>query len=232
MTPYYERDGIVLYHGDCLEVLASLGQVDAVITDPPYGMRWDTDSSRFVHRKRDGCGKSDWGPIVGDNEAFDPAPFLGFPRVILWGANHYAQRLPVGTTLVWIKRHDHLFGTWLSDCEIAWMKGGFGVYAFRRPFTPPSRMAEGGGRALHPTQKPLALMRWCMEKCRVPREGIILDPFAGSGTTLVAAQIEGRRAIGIEIEERWCELAARRLEHGSKGAVQVAAGQMPLWGMA
>ena len=210
MTPYYESGGITIYHGDCREILPTLPSVDLVLTDPPYGMNWNTDSTRFTDNKaKRGVGRADWGEVRGDSKPFDPLPWLAFPNVILWGANHYAANLPVGTTLVWIKKPDALFGSFLSDCEIGWMKSGYGVYAFRKNFPPPSRMAEGNGECLHPTQKPLGLMAWCISRSKAT--GTILDPFMGSGTTLRAAKDLGRKAIGIEIEERYCEIAAKRL---------------------
>jgi site-specific DNA-methyltransferase (adenine-specific) len=218
MTPYYEQSGVTIYHGDCREVVSYVPRDAALISDPPYGMNADTDSTRFTggeapSNRIDGDGR-EWERIVGDDEPFDPAPWLSYPRVILWGSNHYAQRLPRGTTLVWIKKHDHLFGTFLSDGEIAWMKGGHGVYAFRRSFPPPSRIAEGvdGRTAAHPTQKPIALMEWCIDKAGVPIGGLIFDPFMGSGTTLVAARLAGRHAIGCDVIERYCEIAAKRLQ--------------------
>jgi hypothetical protein len=155
--------------------------------------------------------KSAWKePIVGDDVPFDPTPFLGFPRVVLWGFNHFARFLPVGTTLVWIKKYPHLFGTFLSDCELAWMKGGCGVYAFNRDWSGFTRVADNGG-SRHPNEKPVELMRWCMDRSALSPDGMILDPYAGSGTTLVAAKLEGRRSIGVEIEERYCAIAAQRL---------------------
>ncbi len=203
--------------GDCTAVLPTLeaGSVDAVVTDPPYGMSWNTDSTRFSGGQRDigrGDGRDDWGTIAADDEPFDPAPWLQFDRVILWGANHYAQRLPVGTSLVWIKKADHLFGTFLSDCEIAWMKGGYGVYAFRWQFPPPSRMAENFGSVAHPSQKPVALMGWCIDKSKVAKGESVLDPFMGSGTTGVACVRTGRRFIGIEKEPRYFDIAVKRIE--------------------
>jgi site-specific DNA-methyltransferase (adenine-specific) len=210
MTPYYVDDFVTLYHGDCREAAPVLGLGYAVVTDPPYGMNWNTDSTRFTmgERKR-GDGRKDWGDVRGDAEPFDPEPWLQYPAVVLWGSNHYANRLPVGTTLVWLKKDDHLFGSFLSDCEIAWRKGGHGSYAFRKQFPPPSRMAEAFGKTVHPTQKPLALMRWSIERCG-NADLPILDPFAGSGTTLRAAKDLGRKAVGVEIEERYCDVAARR----------------------
>lgn len=95
---------------------------------------------------------------------------------------------------------------YLSDAEVAWMKGGHGTYIY-------SETCQGFVRkekAQHPTQKPVGLMTWCIEKSRTT--GLILDPFMGAGSTLIAARDLGRRAIGIEIEERYCEIAAKRLD--------------------
>jgi len=206
IEPYYAEKDIVIFHGDCRDVLPELEPVDCVITDPPYGMNCDTDNSRFTNRKgsQDSPGVGAGVPIVGDDRPFDPSPWLEYPRVVLFGCNHFAARLPVGSTLVWIKRFDPAFGSFLSDAELAWMKGGHGVYCFRDL----SMNGEARHRK-HPTQKPLPLMLWCIEKAG--GDGTILDPFMGSGTTLVAAKELGRRAIGIEIEEKYCEIAVKRL---------------------
>lgn len=223
-VPYYQHAGITIYHADCIDVMAHLylqatadgPLVDLVLSDPPYGMAWNTDSTRFSGGNRPSArGRDDWGAVIGDDVPFDPSPWLDYPKVILWGANHYAQRLPVGTTLVWVKKQPHLYGTFLSDAEIGWQKGGHGVYAFHKNFPPPSRMAEGEGQCLHPTQKPLALMTWCLERSNLPINPLILDPYMGSGTTLRAAKNKGYRAIGCEIEERYCEAAAKRLQQDS-----------------
>lgn len=207
-----------LWLGDCREILPALPKVDAVITDPPYGMDWDTDSTRFSGgARRRGAGRDDWGAIAQDSAPFDPSPLLNFPRVVLFGANHYSNMLPVGTTLVWLKKADHLFGTFLSDAEIGWMKGGHGVYCYRKQFPPPSRMAENGGReAAHPTQKPIGLMAWCIGLTKVPAGAVVLDPFMGSGTTGVACMNLGRRFIGIEIERRYFDIACERIENAQR----------------
>jgi len=212
VKPYYEDEkaGIVIYHGKAEEIAPSIEGVDLLLSDPPYGMNWNTDTKRFTpgpngHNSADGSRiTEDLGAVVGDAKPFDPTPWLVYPRVILFGYNHFASRLPVGTTLVWIKRLDPAFGTFLSDAELAWMKGGHGVYCRRDT----SLMAETRERR-HPTQKPLSLMTWCIEKAG--SDGLILDPFMGSGTTLRGAKDLGRKAIGIEIEERYCEIAAQRL---------------------
>lgn len=216
MTPYYAHAGITIYHGDCREVMAHVERDASIVSDPPYGMKANTNSKRFrggdepVLRRSEGRA---WDSIVGDDSPFDPLPWLAYPRVVLWGANHFCQRLPVGTMLVWIKKHDYLFGTFLSDCEIAWMKGGHGVYAFKRSFPPPARISEGvdGKTAAHQTQKPLALMEWCIDKVGAPIGSMVFDPFMGSGTTLVAAKNGGRHAVGCDLLEINCEIAAKRL---------------------
>jgi site-specific DNA-methyltransferase (adenine-specific) len=208
MKPYYQDSAVTIYHGDCREILPELPKVDLVLTDPPYGMDNNCDYSRFT-RGRKGHGKEssrqEHDQVIGDDEPFDPLPFIDYPRVILFGFNHFASRLPVGTTLIWIKRFDNGFGMFLSDAEVAWMKGGYGVYCRRDT----SLFGEANSRR-HPTEKPVNLMKWCILKAG--GDGLILDPFMGSGTTLRAAKDLGRKAIGIEIEERYCEIAARRME--------------------
>lgn len=196
--------------GDSLEILPTLGPVDAVVSDVPYGMNWNTDSTRFTGgQHKPGDGRKDWGRIKSDDAPFDPSPWLQFRECILWGANHFSQRLPVGATLIWLKKPPELFGTFLSDAEVGWKKGGHGVFCHFKQFPPPSRMAENGGKVAHPTQKPLQLMEWCigMVKGRT-----ILDPFMGSGTTLVACAKLGRKGIGIEIDPDYFDIACKRVE--------------------
>ena len=206
MTPYYEHGGITIFHGDCREIAPGIGHDFALIADPPYGMNLDTDMTRFSGRSRGGRA---WPRVTGDDEPFNPAPWLDYPAVVLWGVNHFAQRVPVGTWLVWAKKPPERYGTFMSDAEVAWMKGGYGVYLRHVPWEGrPNKRGEN--HPAHPTQKPVEIMQWCIEKAAGDR--IILDPFMGSGTTLRAAKDLGRKAIGIEIDERYCESAARRLE--------------------
>ena len=202
MQPYYEHAGITIYHGDCREFLSELPPIDAVISDPPYGIHFDTDYTKFtsgldvkrrIHK-----------PVYGDDQPFDPSPWLRFRSVVLWGANIYSSRLPRGSWLVWDKRFSN-GSAFLADAEAAWMNSGYGIHLLsvtQQGFIRPEPIE-------HPTQKPVAVMRWCIEKARP--KGIILDPYMGSGTTLVAAKNLGHTAIGIEIEEEYCEIAARRL---------------------
>lgn len=207
---------VKLMLGDCLDVLPTLSGIDAVVSDPPYGMNWNTDSRRFSKGNTGlwdlkGAGR-DRPRIIGDSAPFSPDTWVSFPKVVLWGANHYAARLPTGTTLVWVKKRDEMFGTFLSDAEIAWMRGGHGVYCFRRNFATPTRRKEGGGEAAHPNQKPVALMRWCIERLKLKPGSTILDPYMGSGTTGVAAVELGFNFIGVEIDPTHFATAERRIE--------------------
>ena len=207
---------IELLHTDCMEYMRGLPDkaFDLAIVDPPYGMNWNTNSKRFSGGDRSrvrGDGRDDWGNVHQDDVPFDPAPWITFPRCVLFGSNHFGARLPVGTTLVWIKKDDAHFGTFLSDAELAWMKGGHGVYCFRKNFPPPSRMVEGGGVCLHPCQKPVSLMQWAMDLAGVPVGATVLDPFCGSGTTGVACMMTGRNFIGFEIDAGYCEIARKRI---------------------
>jgi DNA modification methylase len=213
-----ERIGLAtLYLGDCRDIAPTLERPEAVISDPPYGMSWKTDSTRFTGGNRS-RGRDDWGPIQGDANPFDPTFWLtSAARVVLWGSNHYAQLLPVGTTLVWIKKFPENYGTFLSDAEVGWMKGGCGVYCAEVSFPPPSRMIESGnGKVAHPTQKPVALMQWCIERAKVPPGGTILDPYMGSGTTGVAAVQMRHPFIGIEIDPTYFDAACRRIEQAQR----------------
>jgi len=204
MKPYYEENGKTIYLGDSRSVLPELmeSSVDSVITDPPYGISFDTDYRRFT-TGFNVPGKAH-APVHGDTEPFDPTPWLNYRRVVLWGANCFSSRLPLGSWLVWDKRFGN--GTaFLADAEAAWMNTGHGIYLH-------SITQQGCIRPEpidHPTQKPLAIMEWCI--VRAKPQGVILDPYMGSGTTLVAAKNLGYPAIGIEIEERYCEIAAKRL---------------------
>jgi len=193
--------------GDCREILPTLGKVDAVVTDPPYGMKWDgTVTVGKNGNGSTGAKAKHYGVTIhGDDKPFDPSPFVSLAPSIMWGFNHFPQHLSRGRCLVWLKRKDDAFGSFLSDAEIAWCSEGHGVFCFRDQ----SLMAETMERA-HPTQKPVPLMRWCIEQ--FPNATTILDPFMGSGTTGVACVKLGRKFIGIEIEPKYFDIACRRIE--------------------
>ena len=203
-----------LYLGDCMSVLSTLGRVDAVVTDPPYGINHPSDSARFSGgNTRRGVG-STHAKIHGDDKPFDPGFLLAYDKAIIWGANCFPQHLQPGSMLIWLKRNDCALGSFLSDAEVAWKKGGHGVYAFRHVFAGSMRAIEAGmgayGASGHPTQKPVALMVWCLEQLGAAET--ILDPFMGSGTTGVACVQMGRKFIGIEREPKYFDIACRRIE--------------------
>lgn len=211
-----------IVHGDCLDVLPTLPRDAVIVSDPPYGMGWNINGKRFRggHRNRPNGkddGRNDWSPIVADDKSFDPAPWLDFAKVVLWGANHFASRLPVGTTLVWLKRNEAVFGKFLSDAEIAWQRGGHGVYLHKDLSMNVVNAVKG--RRVHPTQKPVGLMRWCIGRLRLPPNSLIVDPYCGSGSTGVAAIELGHRFLGVELDAAYCDIAR----------VRIAAAQPPLF---
>ena len=195
--------------GDCREILPTLPRVDAVVTDPPYGIGFEKGSGgRGIHSSK--TGGRNIGPIVGDDTPFDPAPWLAFENVILWGANHFAARLPHGRWLAWNKLGDMEPWDSFSDVEFAWQN----IRASDRIFSHLWKglcQAGAGEKRFHPTAKPVALMRWCIGHLPFGCE-TILDPFMGSGTTGVACVKLGRKFIGIEIEPKYFDIACRRIE--------------------
>lgn len=208
----YQRKEVIgdctLYLGDCMEIMPDLGPVDAVVTDPPYGMSANTDSKRFSggstsSQKRRSEGRT-YPRIIGDDHPFDPSFLLGFDEVIIWGFNHFPQHLTAGAALVWVKRKDEAFGSFLSDAEVAWKKGGRGVFCW---VSYPQKMANERN---HPTQKPVDLMEWCFG---FVKGKTILDPFMGSGTTGVACVNLGRKFIGIELEPKYFDIACERISN-------------------
>lgn len=202
-----------LYQGDCLEVMPTLGAVDAVVTDPPYGNKHCGDSTRFSGGNVRRGNKSNHGPIIGNGEPFDPTPFLVGSAQIFWGANYFPDRLQAGSLLVWSKRRPAAYGTFLSDGEVAWFSRGTGVYLFQHIFAGSSVALERGADpyapSAHPFQKPVAVMEWCLEK--VPDASIVCDPFMGSGTTGVACAKMGRKFIGIELDPDYFDIACERI---------------------
>ena len=205
--PYFQDDDVVIYHGDCRDILPTLEPVDLVLTDPPYGIG-------EAHGKNKSRGllaiARDFGSEVWDDEPID-AELLALVRSkretqIIFGGNYY-NLPPTSCWLVWDKENG---ATDFADCEMAWtnMKTATRLIHWRWQGMLQGDMKNKDYR-WHPTQKPLAVMHWCITK--VPVAQTILDPFMGSGTTLRAAKDLGRKAVGIEIEERYCEIAARRM---------------------
>lgn len=209
MTPYYDDGQVAIYHGDSREILPTLSRADLILSDPPYGISIVGSSGTVGGTK---AGKArEYAPVHGDNEAFDPSWLLPLAqRLILWGANHYAERLPSASKwLVWDKR-DGGNSDNFADCELAWTNLGGPARLHRQMWRGMLRSeTQMDGVRFHPTQKPVGLMSWCIQVAGI--DGLIADPYMGSGSTLRAAKDLGRRCVGIEMEERYCELAANRM---------------------
>jgi len=190
-----------LYLADCMDVLPTLGKVDAVVTDPPYGIGIDGQTQRIKGKKSDRKGYEFKGwDIERPEEAIRFLAALNCPQII-WGGNYFADLMPAGDKwLVWDKGQR----IQQSDCELAYtnMDGALRVFTL-------NRMALQQDGAVHPTQKPLALMRWCLGF--FDDSLAILDPFMGSGTTGVACVKMGRKFIGIEREPEYFEIACKRI---------------------
>ena len=203
VRPYYQDDSCTIWHGDCRTVAPLVGLVDLVLTDPQYGIGASAGTGKY--------GRLKWAETDSGWDQQPPPRWLlemlleYAPRVIVWGMNYF-QLPPTRNYFVWDKG-EGFKGRDFAECELAWCSWDANAKVYKR-----DPLASGDYRGKeHPTQKPTELMRWCIQQAG---EGIgnILDPFMGSGTTLRAAKDLGRKAIGIEIEERYCEIAARRLQ--------------------
>ena len=187
-----------LYLGDSMEVLPTLPKVDAVITDPPYGIGIAANPVRQMHERLD------WDAATPDESVLSAVIQAGAVAVV-WGGNYF-DLPPSQCFLVWDKVQPQDFS--LAMCEQAWTnkKGPAKLY----------RQSVLSYRKEHPTQKPVELMKWCIEQAAVPPRGTILDAFMGSGTTGVAAVQMGRKFIGIEREPKYFEIACRRIEDAQR----------------
>jgi len=200
--PVVLLDGrVTLYCGDCREILPTLGKVDAVVTDPPYGIGFGSKHTKWSANR--GTVLGEWDATIPDLEGIVT---LDCDKIV-WGGERFD--LPVSRGwLTWVKPDA---APTFASTEYAWTNrdrpARHFVYAIGA--TNPERVG-------HPTQKPLALMKWCLGF--LPEAQTILDPFMGSGTTGVAAVKLGRRFIGIEIERRYFDIAVRRIEEASKQA--------------
>jgi site-specific DNA-methyltransferase (adenine-specific) len=195
VKPYYEFDGITIYHADCRDVLPQLGRADLLLTDPPYGI----GLAGNPFRQRFARAQWDEEPV---NEALLNACIEQSKYAIVWGGNYFG--LPAHQRfLVWDKVQPEDFSS--AMCEQAWTNIDGPAKLFRRHVVSYEKW--------HPTQKPIELMRWCIGIAPDDVD-LVLDPFMGAGTTIRAAKDLGKRAIGIEIEERYCEVAVERLRQG------------------
>lgn len=214
VKPYYDDGTVTIYHADLWPLVASLPKPDLVLTDPPYGISERTD--RASKGRGNLARSNDFAPVHGDDVPFDPLPLLALGRVVLFGANHYADRLPASASwLVWDKldglRTDKRIVGFddNADVELAWTNVGGPARLISHRWKGLLKASERADQRVHPTQKPVALMAHVVAWLTKPGD-LILDPYMGSGSTLRAAKDLGRRAIGIDIEERYCEVAAQR----------------------
>jgi len=202
-----------LYLGDCMDILPTLGKVDAVITDPPYGIN---ENSKKVASRGKLAAPKDYGDFDWD-KAPPPDALIELIRTkgqyqAFFGGNYF-QLPPTSCWLVWDKLNgDNDF----ADCELCWTNWPKAVRRLQWRWN--GMIRQGNEERYHPTQKPLEVMKWVIELC--PKAETILDPFMGSGTTGVAAIQLGRKFIGIEREPKYFDIACQRIEQA------VAQGQL------
>jgi site-specific DNA-methyltransferase (adenine-specific) len=208
--PYYQDDLVTLYHGDCLEVAEWSAAGDVLVTDPPYGMAYESNFNRIKGTQKVGR------PVAGDD-----SPAVRDDALRQWGSTRPAIvfgrwniERPFGTRhrLIWDKGNS----VGMGDLSLPWGHAEEEIYLLGNGFVGKREsnviraqmlMSGDKNRPDHPTPKPVALMEYLVERTT----GIVADPFAGSGATLIAARNLGRRAIGVEIERRYCDLIVSRL---------------------
>lgn len=220
MKPYYEQDGITIYHGDALEIMPLLPRVSLALTDPPFFLPAQHYASRSEWSKAWGDTSilsAWWGlvldalPLRGDGSV---VTFCDGPAFAVFFPEFY-RRFPAVRSLVWDKGSIGMGQPWRHQFELLivgrqsgskWTGSGGESDVLRCPVVPSESR-------FHPVDKPTALLGQILRPLTDP-DDLILDPFLGGGSTLIAAKENGRKAIGIEIEERYCELAAKRLAQG------------------
>lgn len=194
-------EGVELWCGDMLDILPTLGEFDACVTDPPYGIGI-TNSPRIAISR--GMGGGSWDDLPADQVCFD-AISAACEHLIVWGGNYFPLP-PTRCVLAWDKDNA---GRDFADFELAWTN----LDKVARRFVMRPQNMDGG--KVHPTQKPVELMSWCIDQ--LPHEvGTILDPFMGSGTTGVAAVKRGKAFYGIEREPSYFDIACRRISDALK----------------
>lgn len=201
-----------LYLGDCLEVMPTLGKVDAVVTDPPYGIKQAGGfsgaggfSKPIQRREYEG----NWDNERPNKKLFDSLLDISKEQII-WGGNYFTDLLPQSSRWLWWDKCQTM--PTYSDGELAWTSLD-GVSTKKIVYNNNGMQAKEKDR-VHPTQKPIEVMRWCLSF--LPDSQTILDPFMGSGTTGVACVKLGRKFIGIELEEKYFDIACKRIEEAYK----------------
>ena len=184
--------------GDCLQVMKELGRFDAVVTDPPYGIAADENPVRGSKKHE----KKGWDKYRPHKDIFDLIINMSEEKII-WGGNYFTDFLP--PTMRWLAWDKQQGDFSLADFELAWTSQNKAARIFRM-----SRGKANTDGKQHPTQKPIALMEWCLGF--LPAAKTVLDPFMGSGSTLVACQRMGRHGTGIELDPDYFDVACRRVE--------------------
>lgn len=201
IEPYYSDGLVELYQGDCRDLLYRWPSTHLLVTDPPYGIDYDGGTKH---------ASPDVERTAGDASPFDPTHLLRFPRAVIFGGNNFASRLPdSGAWIVWDKVTQNDLKVRIAEAELAWTSCLTRTRVYRHLWSGNFRASEQGQRH-HANQKPERLMRWILNLVARPGD-VVLDPYAGSGATLLAAKSLGLRAIGCELLEQHCATAARRL---------------------
>ncbi len=195
-----------LYLGDCRDILPTLGKVDAVVTDPPYGIGFAAQPTRY--QRANGMVSVAWDDDVPTADTMALVCAAG-NFVCVWGGNYHALPTSRGW-LAWIKEGN---APSMADLELAWTNRDMNARSFHKTVKSAS-LEKNLQDAAHPTQKPVSLMKWCIGFASAP--DTILDPFMGSGTTGVAAVQMGRAFIGIEREPKHFDIACRRIEDAQR----------------
>jgi site-specific DNA-methyltransferase (adenine-specific) len=201
MKPYFQDETVTLYCADNRDVLSDIGAVDLVLTDPPYGIAAGVVADRPTKwQRRAGQTTETW------DDSTLPETVLGLltmaEKVVVWGGNYY----PLPPSRCWLAWYKPDAPPSMADVELAWTSLDQNARHISHSIS-----ATNAERVGHPTQKPVRVMRWSVEQCRVLPGAVILDPFMGSGTTGVVAAIDGYRFIGCDISEQYCELAKARI---------------------
>jgi DNA modification methylase len=202
--PYYQDDYCTIYNADCRKILPFLEPVDLVLTDPPYGIN-ENDKKVASRGKLANCkdyGVFNWDKKLVEQWVIDSL-IANSRYQVIWGGNYY-KLPPCKGPLVWDKLNTGDF----ADGEMAWNNYGSALRIIQHLWN--GMIRKNQEDRFHPTQKPVDVIKWAISLCPIQAQ-TILDPFMGSGTTLRAAKDLNRKAIGIEIEEKYCEIAVERL---------------------
>jgi site-specific DNA-methyltransferase (adenine-specific)/modification methylase len=235
VTPYWTSpDGaVVVYCARWEDVVAAgcvpVREVALVHADPPYGQNERTEREKAGRGGRGGLRaphpSRDWIRVEGDDRPFDPGPLLAFNRpLVTWGAQRYAERLPPSPSWFWWDKREETTPDDNGDGEMAWTNLSGPPRQFSHLWRGLCRASEkgGGGKHLHPTQKPIALCSWVYARAKLRAGNLVFVPYMGSGPDLPACVAAGLRCIACEVVEDYCRVAVARL-----GAVTAEAAAQP-----